>query len=111
MRENCCDGLIGYLPPDLFKALSDPSRIAILARMATACREQTVSEVADCCPVDLSVVSRHLRTLREAGVLASEKRGKAVYYQVRFHEVAALLRNLADALEACCAPGTQKSGR
>ncbi len=106
MTTTCCNGLLPYLPPELFRALSDPTRVAILARLATACREQTVSEVAECCPIDLSVVSRHLRTLKDAGVLSAEKRGKEVFYTVRARELSQLLRNLADALDACCPDST-----
>ena len=68
-----------------------------------------MTEVADCCPIDLSVVSRHLRTLREAGVLLAEKRGKEVFYRVKIREMCRLLRNLADALETCCPDDTHTS--
>jgi DNA-binding transcriptional ArsR family regulator len=67
--------------------------------------EQSVSEVAQCCPVNLSGVSRHLKTLREAGLLVAERRGKEVYYRAQVQKLAAELRALADALERCCPPG------
>ncbi|MDJ0766719.1 MAG: metalloregulator ArsR/SmtB family transcription factor [Myxococcota bacterium] len=98
----CCYGLSEWLSPDLFKALSDPNRVTMLARIAEEKREQTVTEIAGCCPVDMSVVSRHLRILRDAGILSAQKRGKEVYYSVRVDDFVRLLRNLADALEACC---------
>jgi ArsR family transcriptional regulator len=103
-RKTCCAALKRWLSPGLFKALADPNRLAILVALSDGGRERTVSELADCCPVDLSVVSRHLRTLREAGVLEARKEGKAVFYRVRFDAVVAILRNLADALEGCCPP-------
>lgn len=102
------------LTPRLFKALCDPSRLAILARLAEACAPCTVSEIAKCCPINLSVVSRHLAQLRDAGVLCAEKRGKEVRYAVRARELAETLRAIADALEHCCpAPvrSTQASTR
>ncbi len=88
--------------PKFFKALGDPNRIAILARLAGCGRPCTVTELNACCPVDFSVVSRHLALLREAGILEAERRGKEVYYSVRFDHVAATLRAIADAIEACC---------
>ena len=100
--NDCGPGLIRCLPPELFKSLSDPNRVAILARVAEHAGEMSVGEVASCCAIDLSVVSRHLRTLRESGILAAEKRGKQVFYRARFTELISLLRNLADALEQCC---------
>jgi len=98
----CCAALAQWLSPGLFKALGDPNRVGILVALSDGGRERTVSDLAECCPVDLSVVSRHLRILREAGVVESRKQGKEVRYRVRFDAVVAMLRNLADALEACC---------
>jgi DNA-binding transcriptional ArsR family regulator len=86
----------------LFKALADPTRIRILTSLASGRRTQTVSEVAGACPVDVSVVSRHLKILERAGVLASEKLHRQVLYRVRIPELVGLLRGLADGLEACC---------
>ena len=58
--------------------------------------------MAECCPVDISVVSRHLAILREAGILAARKQGKEVLYSVRSTELVSTLRELADAIEGCC---------
>lgn len=101
---SCCAALKQWLSPDLFRALGDPNRLAILVALSDGGREWTVTGVAGCCPVDLSVVSRHLRTLREAGVVESRKQGKEVLYRVRFEALVTIMRNLADALEGCCPP-------
>ena len=103
----CCEPLDRLLEPDLFKALADPSRVALLARLAAAGREATVGELAECCPTDLSVVSRHLAVLRSAGVLAAEKRGRRVHYRVRYGELSRALRTMADAIDACCPPAAK----
>ena len=87
-----CHDLAGMLDHRLFKALCDPSRLGILCRVAQRRSESTVSEVAACCPTNISVVSRHLAMLRDAGILHAEKRGKEVYYSVRCSELAATLR-------------------
>jgi ArsR family transcriptional regulator len=86
----------------LFRALGDPTRIAILVRLAEACDPRTVSEIAAESPVDTSVVSRHLAALKEAGIVAAERRGKEVHYQVRYQALAETLRTMAAALENCC---------
>ena len=101
-RVPCCRGLGDLLDHRFFKALCDPNRIGLLARLAQCAEPCTVSQMAECCPIDLSVVSRHLAMLRDAGILAAQKRGKEVYYSVRSPELAATLRALADAIEACC---------
>jgi DNA-binding transcriptional ArsR family regulator len=99
----CCGGLEGLIDPELFRALGDPNRVALLVRLGQSGRPTTVTEAAECCPVDLSVVSRHLAVLREAGVLRSSKQGREVHYTVS-RDLAASLRALADALDACCPP-------
>lgn len=90
-----------HLDPELFKAFSDPTRSRLLACLAKCGRACSVSEVAECCAVDFSVVSRHLAALARAGVLESEREGRQVRYAVRFDDVAARLRALADAIESC----------
>jgi len=85
-----------------FKALSDPNRLRLVFRLLGAERGQNVGQAAGCCPVDLSVVYRHLRVLCEAGVITREKRGKEAVYRIDSENLPAILRSLADALESCC---------
>ena len=105
----CCQNLLEGFSPKLFKALGDQNRIVILSSLAEACEPLTVSEVATCCPTDLSVVSRHLGMLRDAGIVEAEKRGRQVFYRVRYSELASALRQMADAIDACC-PTDSKQG-
>ena len=101
----CCEAIDEVLEARLFKALCDPTRLTILADLAQAKGPRSVGEIAARLPVDVSVVSRHLALLKEAGVLAAERRGKAVYYGVRYAGLADTFRAIAGALEACCPPG------
>lgn len=96
------------LDPRFFRALCDPNRISLLLRLAGRGRACTVSELNKCCPVDLSVVSRHLGLLRDAGIVESEKRGKEVYYTVRANDVIDTLRSIANAMEGCCCSSESK---
>jgi ArsR family transcriptional regulator len=104
-KDVCCADLEARLDPAFFRALGDPNRIVLVARLAGLDHPSTVTEAAECCPVDLSVVSRHLAVLRDAGVLRAEKRGREVHYTLPHREVAATLRAIADAVERCCDPG------
>jgi DNA-binding transcriptional ArsR family regulator len=106
-ENQCCGGLFGAFSPELFRALSEPNRISILCSLAEGEDGQTVSQIAQCCSVDLSVVSRHLRILKDAGVLESTRRGRNVHYRVQIDSLIGALRQLADSLEACC--GTKSS--
>ena len=105
----CSVDLSTFLPQGFFKALADPSRLEILCHVATAGEPRTVSEVASCCPQSLSVVSRHLSALRDAGILRCTKVGREVRCEVAFDVVVRTLRDLADALEACCGPGASRT--
>jgi ArsR family transcriptional regulator len=63
-----------------FRALADPSRLRILARLRDGprCVEDLVSALA----VPQPKVSRHLSYLRRAGLVGFERRGRRVYYQI-----------------------------
>jgi len=89
------------LRPDLFRALGDPMRVALVVRLACASGPQTVTEVSSCCGIHLSGISRHLAMLRDAGVVHVEKHGREARYRVDAAELAGALRALADALERC----------
>ena len=98
------DRLRQLLEPELFKALADPNRATLIVRLGGKGGPVTVTEASDCCPVDVSVVSRHLRTLRSAGIVTATKEGREVRYRVEHRALAARLREIADALEQCCSP-------
>ncbi|MHC5024508.1 MAG: ArsR/SmtB family transcription factor [Planctomycetota bacterium] len=100
--DPCCRALGDLLSPRFFKALGDPNRIVLLSRLAASCRPCTVTEMSGCCPVDVSVVSRHLAMLRDADIVQAERRGKEVLYTVRYDVLAETFRGIADAIEACC---------
>jgi ArsR family transcriptional regulator, arsenate/arsenite/antimonite-responsive transcriptional repressor len=102
VNPGCCPDLGAVLDPSFFRALCHPRRVAILVRLAQFGRPATVGEIAACCPNDLSVVSRHLALLREAGVLSAEKRGREVHYALLVPTLCDTLRGMADAVEACC---------
>ena len=70
---NCCGPIDDLLDPELFRALGDPTRLLLLACLAKCGRACSVTEIAECCSVDLSVVSRHLALLERAKVLFGEK--------------------------------------
>ncbi|WP_047870742.1 helix-turn-helix transcriptional regulator [Nocardiopsis sp. RV163] len=51
-----------------FAALADPTRRALLARLAEG--EATVNELAEPFPISLQAVSRHLKVLERAGLVS-----------------------------------------
>jgi DNA-binding transcriptional ArsR family regulator len=59
---------------DTFAALSDPTRRAILARLARG--EASVTQLARPFRVSLPAVSKHLRVLERAGLISRERDGR-----------------------------------
>ena len=102
----CREPLDDVLEARLFKALCEPSRLTILAELAEAGKPLSVGAIAAGLPIDISVVSRHLSILKEAGVLKVEKRGKAVHYAVRYERLAHTFRAIAGAIDSCCPTDT-----
>jgi ArsR family transcriptional regulator len=66
----------------MFKALGDPVRLRLFSNIASAeGGEACVCDIQDV-GVSQPTVSHHLKKLREAGLLESERRGTWVYYRV-----------------------------
>jgi ArsR family transcriptional regulator len=66
----------------LFKALADPHRLAILATLASAKGEVCVCDFTAGLPLEQPTVSHHLRWLRDADLVTSERKGTWVYYRL-----------------------------
>jgi len=72
----------------VFRALSDPSRLAIYQLVREGCAEgsehsaedlrNTVTEIAKRFDLSLSTVSHHLKELRTAGLIRCERRGQHI---------------------------------
>ena len=68
-------------PADALEALGDPQRRAILRLLGDG--ERSVGELAGALPISRPAVSRHLRILREAGLVAERPRGTRRIYALR----------------------------
>ena len=73
-----------------FAALADPTRRAILARLAEG--EATVNELAEPFPVTVQAISKHLKVLERAGLITRER--SAQLRPSRLHGAA--LKDIAD---------------
>lgn len=69
-------------PAALLKALGDPHRLTILASLARAEDEICVCDFTAGLPLNQPTVSHHLKILRDAGLVTSERRGTWVYYRL-----------------------------
>ena len=66
---------------DQFKALADPTRVAIVNRLA-ALPEVCVCDLTAAFDLSQPTISHHLRVLREAGLVAASKRGTWSFYRL-----------------------------
>lgn len=66
----------------LFKALGDPVRLRLMSLIASTERA-CVCDLTEAFEVSGPTISHHLRVLRQAGLVDSERRGTWVYYWVR----------------------------
>ena len=83
----------------LLKALAHPARVAIVRRLAEQphCVHELVGELG----LDQPLVSQHLRVLRAASLLESERQGREIVYSLRDEHVASIV---LDAVEHVAEP-------
>lgn len=65
--------------PSVFAALSDPTRFAIVERLLQQ-GELPVGRLTDLADISAPAISRHLRVLREAGVIRQRAEGQRRLY-------------------------------
>ncbi len=72
-----------------FKALADPTRVAIVNRLA-AVDEACVCDLTAAFELAQPTISHHLRILREVGLVTANRRGTWAYYRLVPEAVGAL---------------------
>ena len=82
----------------LFKALADPARVAIMATLARAEHAVCVCDFTSGLDLNQSTVSHHLKLLKDAGLVTSERRGTWGYYTLAFDARTRLAAALAAVL-------------
>src|SRR3954447_1098019 len=65
-------------PATVFAALADPTRRAVVARLAYG--PATAGQLAELASMSRPAVSQHVKILREAGVIRGSREGKFIWY-------------------------------
>ncbi|MBV8192569.1 MAG: helix-turn-helix transcriptional regulator [Alphaproteobacteria bacterium] len=78
----------------VMRALADPTRRAVYERIVKS-REMTVAELTRGSGVTQSAVSQHLRSLKQAGLVADRPEGRKVHYRAEPKGLAPLVDWLA----------------
>lgn len=107
--DGCCPALLtAPLETDqaetlakVFKALGDPARLRLLSMIASrAGGEVCVCDLTPAFDLSQPTISHHLKLLKQAGLIDSERRGTWVYYRLlpeMTDRLAALLTRPAEA--------------
>ena len=72
-----------------FKALADPTRVAIVNRLSVA-DEVCVCNLTEIFDLSQPTISHHLKVLRDAGLVEASRRGTWAYYRLVPEAIAAL---------------------
>jgi len=89
-----------------FKALSDPVRLHLLSLVSShGGGEACVCDIASGVGVSQPTVSHHLKVLRDAGLLTSQRRASWVYYAVVPETLTALSELLRTGVDAATPVG------
>lgn len=79
---------------EIFKALSDPSRLKIV--LALLKQEHCVCDIAVICNQTESAISHQLRVLRTLRIVKNRREGKIVYYTLNDDHVISLINMSLD---------------
>ena len=79
----------------MFKALGDPTRVKLVALIATSDgQEACICDLTDAVGMAQSTVSHHMRQLADTGLVSREQRGKWAFYRLN----TGLLQEVGEAL-------------
>jgi ArsR family transcriptional regulator, arsenate/arsenite/antimonite-responsive transcriptional repressor len=99
----------GY-PEDSLRLLTgvrDPVRMEIILLLGKD-SPMNVGDIASQFRISRPAISHHLKVLKDAGIVQSEKNGQEVYYSLDRARIVAGLRLIADMIENCC-PSVESS--
>ena len=85
MQPNGCILAIAVMNRDVFQAIADPTRRAIIALIAL--QAMTPNAIAEHFDTSRQAVSKHLRILTECDVIAQEQKGREIYYSLEIEKM------------------------
>ena len=91
---------------EVLKALAEPRRWQIVELLS--CEELCVCHLAEAIGIPQPLVSHHLKVLREAGLVESEKHRQWTYYRLRAGVLEELEAQLHAITSCCPTPGARR---
>src|SRR5690606_32611398 len=81
-----CNGSVSYcMRRDIFQAIADPTRRAIIALIAL--QAMTPNAIAEHFETSRQAVSKHLRILTECELVVPEQKGREIYYSLEIDKM------------------------
>ena len=96
MEPTCTDSRVAELA-DLFRLLGDVTRLRIVLTCLKV--PVAVSDIANSLNLSQSLVSHHLRLLRAARIVKSERQGKQIFYVAADHHISCLVTDMLDHIQ------------
>jgi len=87
----------------LLDGIRDSARLEIIMLLGKN-NAMNVTEIASHFRISRPAISHHLKVLKDAGIVRSEKIGQEVFYRLDANRVVTGLRQIADMIENCCPP-------
>jgi DNA-binding transcriptional ArsR family regulator len=110
-RERAAARIAELLDSPVLRALTEPARLAVLKTLLVH-GSADIATIAEHLPQDRSVISRHLKTLEDAGVVYSHREGRRVVYEIDGASfIEGLERIVSEAkslVPTCCPPGPER---
>lgn len=107
-QDQALSALEDVFDSEFLKAIAEPVRVKILRLLITG-ETLDVGAIADQLPQERSVISRHLKTLRDAGLVRVERDGRRRLYtivpQVFVGRLEAILAATRRCIAVCCPSG------
>ena len=89
--------MVFKIKADFLRSLANPARLAIIEYLKRG--EASVGQMVTDLGLEQSGLSKHLSTLRQAGILASRQEKVNVYYAIKDKEIFDVLRPIAEILK------------
>ena len=93
---------------EFLSGIGDPARLEIMYLLTKQGR-QNVGHIAGNFELSRPAISHHLKVLKNAGIVKSNKVGQEVFYTLDHQSTAAQLRHLAEIIEGKAQPGEKQS--
>ena len=85
MQPNGCIIYLAVMKRDVFQAIADPTRRAIIALVAL--QAMTPNAIAEHFDTSRQAVSKHLRILTECELVVQQQKGREIYYSLEIDKM------------------------